>query len=90
MWELGFRAEDTSSRLWSVTERRPTQGGDLTSQNVFINKFQKVNYPTKSSTYYLLLLTEISGRRLCGGVDFSKLFHKCIYEILGRLELFRL
>ena len=32
----------------------------LVSQNVFINQFQKVSFPTTSSTYCLLLLIAIS------------------------------
>ena len=39
----------------------------LISQNSSINKFQKVNSPTKSSTYCLLLLIKILSRQFCGG-----------------------
>ena len=51
---------------------------DLVSQNVFINEFWKVNSPTKSSTYCLLLLIQTLICRFCWGVDSPKLIDKCI------------
>ena len=44
----------------------------LISHNEFIDWFEKVNSPTKSSTYCSLLLIRILSGRFCGGVGFSK------------------
>ena len=38
--------------------------------------FYKVNFPTKSLIYCLLLLNEIISWRFCGGVDFLKPFYQ--------------
>ena len=50
----------------------------LASQNMFINQFQKVDVPTKSSTQCFLLLLQVLSRRFWGGVDFLKLIDKYI------------
>jgi len=40
----------------AATKTTPPESSELISQNVFINQLQKVNCPTQSSTYCLLLL----------------------------------
>ena len=46
------------------------------SQNVFINKFQKVKTPSKSPAYYVSSLIRTLSRRFCGKIDFPKLIDK--------------
>ena len=50
----------------------------LIPQNVFIDWFQKVNFPAKSSIYCPPLLIEILSWRSCLGVDFLKLINEYV------------
>ena len=57
--------------FWSEAVRRE----HLISHNVWIKWLQKINSPTKSSTYCLLFSSKTRSLRLGGGVDFLKPFN---------------
>ena len=57
-----------------TTRLRGTHSESI-SHKVLIQGFQKVNSPTKSSTYCLLLSSKTRSLRLGGGVDFLKPFN---------------
>ena len=48
-----------------------TLSQNLISQNAFINLFERVRFPTKSSPHCLPLLIEISSQQVCGEVKFQ-------------------
>ena len=51
--------------------RRTGASNSFISHNIFIDQFQKVKPPTKSSASCLSKLLRILSRRFCGGVDFG-------------------